>query len=385
MIKIIRTATVPLSLNLLLEGQLHFLSRYYQIRAVSGKDAHLDKVAQREGVPVIPIEMHRSIHIIKDFIALIRLYVLFKKEQPFVVHSITPKAGLLSMVAARLAGVPVRIHTFTGLIFPYKKGMMFYLLKYMDQITCAMATHIIPEGNGVKMQLQQHRITRKQMDVLANGNVNGVNTTFFSPDSVAKQRQDLREEYAVSNSDCVFVFVGRLVADKGIVELVESFLKLTANYPNIQLLLVGPYETNLDPLPEFILQTIENHTKIIQVGFQEDIRPFLKMSDVLMLPSHREGFPNVILQAGAMGLPCIVTDIPGCNEVIQHGENGLIIKLNDKNELYLAMETLYKSSALRNRLGQSARPKVCQKYSNEIVWNAVLEFYKSCINEKEIR
>lgn len=384
MLKIIRTATVPLSLDLLLEGQLKYLSQFHEVVAVSGSDHHLEKVAQREGVRTVPLAMERAINLKKDVIALIRLYFLFKKEKPQIVHSITPKAGLLSMIAARLAGVPIRIHTFTGLIFPYRTGMLHFILKQMDRITCAMATHIIPEGEGVKAQLQINKITNKTLQVLANGNVNGVNTAFFSPDAVLSSREELRELYSYNNTDFVFVFVGRLVVDKGIVELIDAFLNVSKLHSKVHLLLVGPFEPNLDPLPESTIHAIENDSRIIHVGFKEDIRPFLKMSDALILPSYREGFPNVVLQAGAMELPCVVTDIPGCNEVIETNINGLVVPLKDKKGLQLAMENLIKDPVFLDQLGQQARVKICAKYTNAIVWNALLEFYKKCIDEKRI-
>lgn len=382
--KLIRVSTVAVSLDILLRGQLSFLKNYFNVIAISGNDEHLKNVSQREKVKTIAITISRKISIINDIISLIKLYFIFKKEKPQIVHSITPKAGLLSMLAARLVGVPIRIHTFTGLIFPYRTGVMFHLLKLMDRITCRMATHIIPEGEGVKCHLLHYNITKKPIYVLANGNVNGVNPLYFSTESVPEKRQDLREMYSYLNTDIIFVFVGRLVVDKGIVELIDAFLSLTLRYSNIQLLLVGPFESKLDPLPEATLQTMNNHPKIKNVGFQEDIRPFLKMSDALVLPSYREGFPNVLLQAGAMGLPCVVTNISGCNEVIHHKENGLIVKLKDKNDLLLAMEELINNSELRIQLGAQSRPKICKEYTNDIVWNAQLEFYKKCINEKTI-
>ncbi len=172
--KVIRTATVPLSLDLLLKGQLSFLDQYYNIIAVSGEDNHLETVRLREQVQTVSLEMQRKISPLKDIKSLWKLIQLFKKEQPLIVHSITPKAGLLSMLAARITGVPIRIHTFTGLIFPSKKGIMQQVLIWMDKILCASATAIIPEGKGVKDDLLMYKITNKPLNVLANGNVNGI-------------------------------------------------------------------------------------------------------------------------------------------------------------------------------------------------------------------
>ena len=164
-IKIIRTSTVAISLDFLLKGQLGFLSKEYEVVAVSGKDQHLEKVAYREGVRTEPVIMQRSISPIKDLVSLWKLFWLLKKEKPQIVHSITPKAGLLSMIAAKLAGVPVRIHTFTGLIFPTRTGLLQKLLINMDKLLCYCATNIYPEGKGVRSDLIQYKITSKPLKV----------------------------------------------------------------------------------------------------------------------------------------------------------------------------------------------------------------------------
>ena len=177
--KIIRITTVALSLDYLLKGQLAFLNTGLEVVAVSGKDSHLKNVALREGVRVVNISMQRAISPFKDLISLWKLYRLFRKEKPQIVHSMTPKAGLLSMIAARFSGIPIRIHTFTGLIFPSKTGIMQKLLIGTDRLLCTCATHIYPEGEGVKKDLINYKITNKPLKVLANGNVNGIDTSFF--------------------------------------------------------------------------------------------------------------------------------------------------------------------------------------------------------------
>lgn len=212
--KIIRTATVAMSLNILLKGQLRYLNQFFDVLAVSGYDADLETVKNREGVSIVSVVMKRSIAPFQDLISLYRLYKLFKKERPTIVHSITPKAGLLSMVAAKYANVPVRIHTFTGLVFPAKKGLFQKLLILMDKVLCWHATHIIPEGAGVKQDLLDYKITNKPLEVIANGNVNGIDTTFFNSNTISEQQQQsLRNELGIDSSDFVFVFIGRLVTD----------------------------------------------------------------------------------------------------------------------------------------------------------------------------
>lgn len=379
--KIIRTATIALSLDYLLRGQLAFLNKNAAVIAVSGQDNHLDTVRDREQVHTADISMQRSISPLKDLVSLIRLYKLFRREQPDIVHSITPKAGLLSMLAAKMAGVPVRIHTFTGLIFPSKRGIFQKLLISMDRLLCWSATHIIPEGQGVLQDLKAYKITGKPMKVLANGNVNGLDTSFFDQAQIAEtEKNDLRNALGIQPGDFVYIFVGRLVRDKGINELIAAFEEVSVTGKNVKLLLVGPYEEELDPLLPETKQKIEQHPHIITVGFQKDVRPYMAISHVLAFPSYREGFPNVVLQAGAMGLPAIVTDINGCNEIIEEGVNGLLIPTGSAVALASAMLQLCKDDAYYNKLKQETRQLIVSRYRNEEVWGAIQAFYQKLLS-----
>jgi glycosyltransferase involved in cell wall biosynthesis len=379
--KVIRISTVAMSLDFLLKGQLCFLNAAYEVIAVSGDDEHLRTVAEREKVRTVAIHMQRNISPVQDLISLWRLYVVFKKEKPQIVHSITPKAGLLSMIAARLANVPIRIHTFTGLIFPSKKGFLQWLLIFMDRLLCSCATHIYPEGQGVKKDLIQYKITSKPLKVIANGNVNGIDTAYFSKEQVSTREQvTLKKKIGIKETDFVFVFVGRLVGDKGINELVTAFSDFKTQ--NSKLLLVGPLESELDPLQAETLIEIENNPNVISVGFQNDVRPYFAISDCLVFPSYREGFPNVVLQAGAMGLPSIVTDINGSNEIIIDEENGIIIPSKNMKSLHEAMSKMMSEEAFYDKLKQNVRKKIVSLYEQEVVWKAILEEYK--IAEKNV-
>lgn len=379
--KIIRTATIPLSLNVLLKGQLRFLANYHEVIAISSNGDQLDEMREREKVRTIAIAMERGISPIKDLISLFKLYDQFKKEKPDIVHSITPKAGLLTMLAGKMAGVPIRMHTFTGLIFPSKQGLLQKLLIKMDQLLCWAATNIYPEGKGVKEDLINFKITEKPLKVLANGNVNGIDLDFFSKDQISLDKQnEFKAELGLSAHDFVFVFVGRLVGDKGINELVEAFSKL--QYPNAKLLLVGPLETDLDPLKDETINEIDSNENIISVGFQKDVRPYFAISNALVFPSYREGFPNVVMQAGAMGLPSIVSDINGCNEIIVEGQNGTIIPPKNSEALLGAMKNIMDDKEYYQRLKENARPMIQQRYEQEAVWNALLEEYNCLLKEK---
>lgn len=381
--KLIRTSTVAISLDYLLKGQLSYLQNHFEVVAVSGADSHLEEVARREKVRTVNVSMSRRINLFRDLISLWKLYQLFRKEKPAIVHSITPKAGLLSMTAAWLAGVPVRMHTFTGLIFPSKTGLFQRLLITMDRCTCAMATHIVPEGEGVKRDLIRYRVTSKPLKVIGHGNVNGIDTTWFSRSALnATEIQQIRTVWNLQPNDLVFVFIGRLVRDKGINELVLAFGRINERFPQTKLLLVGNEEPELDPLTIETIETIRNHPNIISTGFQSDVRPFLAVSDVLVFPSYREGFPNVPMQAGAMELPCIVTDINGCNEIIANEKNGLIIPPKNEQALADAMIELLENDEKRNLLAQNARPMIVERYDQLTLWELIKEEYEKQLNQK---
>jgi glycosyltransferase involved in cell wall biosynthesis len=393
--KLLRITTVPMSLNFLLKGQMLFMNQHFETLGVSsGPTDELETVAKREGVEVCQVKMSRTIKPIRDLMSLWELYWLFREEKPVIIHSMTPKAGLLSMIAAYLVGVPIRIHTFTGLIFPYKTGLLQKILIAMDKLLCSCATHIYPEGQGVRNDLMNYKITNKPLNIIANGNVNGIDTQFFSPNQISEEEKNtLKSELGFKASDFVFVFVGRLVGDKGINELVKAFsvmseqllsTKLNSRLTthDSRLLLVGPFESELDPLQPETLQEIKDNSNIIAVGFQEDVRPYFAISDALAFPSYREGFPNVVMQAGAMGLPSIVSNINGCNEIIEDGKNGLIIPPKDTAALQQAMLKLINDSALYQHLKTNSRPIITSRYEQQVVWEALLEEYKELLKMK---
>lgn len=374
MAKIIRTATVAITLNDLLKGQLAYLNQYHEIIALSGEDHHLQAVRDREGVRTISVPMQRAIRPINDIISLIQLYRVFKKEKPAIVHSVSPKAGLLSMMAAYFAGVPIRIHMFTGLIFPTKKGLSHFLLLQMDRLLCAFATAIYPEGQGVKADLYRYTVTRKPLSIIANGNITGVDTNYFTIPTDA-EKESIRNSLKIYYSDYVFLYVGRMVGDKGINELISAFTEVSLQYENAKLLIVGYLEAELDPLKTETILAIETNEKIIFVGFQADVRPYYAAADCLVLPSYREGFPNVLLQGGAMGLTSIATDVNGSNEIIQEGITGKIVPVKNVNALVQAMLASIENGKTTAEVQNQIREHICTHYNQDLVWNAVNNEY----------
>lgn len=373
--KIVRITTVPLSLNVLCRGILSGLAKDYDVLAVSSPGNELYEIGKREGVRTAGVPMQRRIAPLSDILALVRLFCLLRREHPDMVHSMTPKAGLLAMVAAWLAGVPVRVHTFTGLVFPSARGLKRRLLMLSDSVTCRCATHIIPEGEGVKRDLQRFGITKKTMRVLGHGNVRGIDLEFYCrTDSVMSAARHVRLSLGISQSAFVFVFVGRLVHDKGIDELAPAFCRVLAAHPETYLLLVGD-EEGLDPLNASTQRLIDQTNHICKSRWQDDVRPWYAAADALVFPSHREGFPNVVIEACAMGLPCIVTDINGSREIIANGKNGVIVPPSDEQMLYEVMANVAQRPAILKVMAAHARQSVASRFEQGYVCQCLKDFY----------
>lgn len=365
--KLIYCSTIPTSLNIFCKGLLSEMSHYYEVVALTSPGEELDEIAEREQVRCVPVMMHREIAPIDDLRSLIRLVQIFRHEKPDAVHSFTPKAGLLCMLAARIARVPIRIHTFTGLVWPTSTGIKRRIIRMTDKLTCACANHIIAEGQGVRNDLQNGGITRKQVEVLGYGNVRGIDLNYWQP--IAKTETKTNTTLSLR-----FIFVGRLVLDKGINELIHAFLRLLAIYPSCTLTLVGWFEDET-PLPSETRHAIDNTPAIRYVGRHDDVRPFYQDADCLVFPSYREGFPNVVLEAGAMGLPAIVTDINGSREIIRQGENGIIIPPRDTEQLFIAMRNMLEHSDERACMAKAARPLIANRFEQKFVRKCQKDYY----------
>ena len=404
--KLIRVTTADISLNSLLKGQLKFLNQYFEVIGVAKDTGVLKEVSEREGIRVVDAPLERPISLVKDIKGLWFLYRLFRKEKPWCVHANTPKGSLLAMIAAWFACVPHRVYTVTGLRYQGAHGLLRMILKTMERLSCLFATNVIPEGQGVLQCLKRDNITKKSLQVIHYGNINGKDTEFFSRDntiqtaslkladkhiflrnlSEKEARSLVRSELGFSNNDFIFVFIGRLVNDKGLGELADALRKLEDEKLEIKLLLIGEIDGEDDALAKDKLNYLMQSKNIKYIGVQSDIRPYLMASDVLVFPSYREGFPNVPLEAGALGLPAIVTNINGSNEIIEDGVNGKIIqapldnngmRVNDiTNELYTMMKWFFHHPEEVKRMGENARPIICERYEQHNVWKAILEYYK---------
>jgi len=374
--KLVRITTVPQSLKTLLKGQLKFMSNNgFDVVGVSSKGQPLIDVNQQEGVDVFIVEMSRKITPLKDLVALWKLYRFFKSFKPLIVHTHTPKAGTIGMIAAKIAGVQIRLHTVAGLPLLEVTGFKRRIFDIVEKLTYACATKVYPNSLGLRRIIEECGFcSYEKLKVIANGSSNGINTEYFDP-KLFSNDSDLKEKIGIRSNNFVFIFVGRLVGDKGINELVNAFDIFQINHQNCNLLLVGDYETHLDPLKQETLRIIETNENIISVGFQSDVRPFFAISDCLVFPSYREGFPNVVMQAGAMGLPCIVTNINGCNEIIHDGLNGYLIPVKNVRAIIDKMCEIFLDKLTYKKLQKNARVMITSRYEQKVVWEAIKNEY----------
>lgn len=376
--KFIILTTIPETFHFF-KGQISFLNNVFDVELVSSPGDKLKIVGKSEHVVVHPLKMERDISFLKDFISLIKLILLFKKLKPEIVHGNTPKGALLSMLASWIARVPIRIYYIHGLRFEGDTGIKRNILLFMERFTCLLATDIFTVSFGVKENILKNKMTKKEVQVVGNGSINGIDANFYCRENVMEG--DLLATYKIPNNTLIFGFVGRLVGDKGINELVSAFKEINKKYTNTKLLLVGWTEDKLDPLQEITKQEIKTNENILAVGAQSDVRPFLKIMNVFVFPSYREGFGVSIMEAAAMNLPVISSNISGCNEIIIDGYNGILIPPKSTEALFNAMESFIKNPGQIEQMNKVSRNYIIKKYNQEQVWKEAIAKYQKILNK----
>jgi glycosyltransferase involved in cell wall biosynthesis len=380
--KLIRITTVPLSLKLLLAGQMKYAkAQGWEVIMVSADGREVDQVIKHEGVRHEVIPFTRKITPLTDLKCIWLLIQLFKREEPDIVHTHTPKAGLLGMIAANLAGVKIRIHTLAGIPAMAAEGKTKSLLESVEKWTYSNATEVWPNSEGLwKFVVKKGLCSEFKLRMIGKGSSNGVDLEKFNRDS-------LKENHLVAatmrimpgEDDFIILCVGRLVRDKGIEELVSAFLN-SKIVNKSKLVLLGAFENELDPLSPETVQTIQDHPRIIQIDWSDHVAHYLALSDVMVHPSHREGFPNVILEAGAMQVPVVCSDIIGNIDIISQQKTGLIFPVKDAAILKEALEFAF---VKRDKMAQYAAnlyELTVQNYDRKFVQNEIFSNYQRLIS-----
>lgn len=373
--KLVIITTVPLTIRAFLMEQLEFLSEQYDIWVISsGEFPDIEKL-KKISVNYINVDMKRRVSPFSDVLSIIRLRKILKDINPDIVHSFTPKAGLIGMIASFFARLQNRVHSFTGLLFPTKKGWRKQIFRLVDILICYCATNPLAEGAGVKRDLLEGNITQKHLEIIGSGNIAGVNVAYFSKQQflIDVGNGTSKSIYNKTTPDeLVFSYAGRFTKDKGLIELLDAFEEMPNN---CRLLLAGAQDERA-PLCSSVISRIKVNPHIINFGWLEDIRGLLYASDVFVLPSYREGFPNTPLQASSMEVPSIVTDINGSNEIIRDSLNGYVVLPQSKNSLLSGMMKAYENKQNLPKLGAQARQVVLQKFDRTKHHQNILSFYK---------
>lgn len=361
-------------------GQLHMLEQTFEVCAISSEPELLKQYGKEEGIRTHHIPMKRPISFFRDVWCLLCFIVFFLRERPFVVHGNTPKGAMLSMTAAWITCRPVRIYMCHGLRYQGADGLLRKLLMLMERLSCACASEVLCVSRGVADTLIADGICPvKKTRVIGYGSASGIDLERFNPEMV--DGTQVRPSLGISDDDFVFCFVGRILKDKGIDELVRAFHLLSAESKRVRLLLIGPSESEQNPVSDETIWLMESNECIHILGAQTDIRPYLKASDALVLPSYREGFGMVLIEAGAMGVPSITTDIIGCNEIIVPGCNGDIVEPRNAEQLYRKMRDWVLCPEMVAVMTENARQMVKERFERHRVWALYLEEYKRLARE----
>jgi glycosyltransferase involved in cell wall biosynthesis len=382
-VTLVHVMTVPSCLGFI-QNQLEFLrARGFALHAITSPGETLTRFAAEQGVAGHAVAMQRRITPCRDLISLWRLYRIFRKIRPQVVHAHTPKGGLLGSLAAWLAGVPARIYTIHGLPMMTATGLKRQLLRWSERISCRCAHRVLCVSQSIREEAVRERLCpAEKIKVLGHGSSSGVDAMDrFNPAQYVSQRQEIRRRHAIPEDALVVGYVGRIVRDKGIVELVHAWQTLRERFADLHLLLVGPFEPQ-DPVPREAEAVLRADPRIHLAGETRQTPPYYTAMDVCVLPTYREGLPNVLLEAAAMCVPIVATRIPGCTDATVEDATGLLVPPRDAAALADALGRLLDSPPLRRRLGQAGRERVLRDFRPQAIRQAVYDQYLELLKGK---
>lgn len=375
--RILIVTAVALTVRAFLMNYLRALSAFADVTVVCSDDDSNLKASLPPGVEYLPLPISRKINPGRDLGALIRLIALIR-QQPFdMVHSVTPKAGLLAQIAAGICRVAVRVHTFTGQVWVTRRGFSRLLLKRLDHVIARCATHVLADsGSQRDFLVHQGVVEATKIQVLGDGSISGVDTDRFRPDPEC--RRHVRERLGYTDSDVVALFLGRLNPDKGVLDLAQAFVRVSVEQPNLALLLVGPDEAGM---ATEIAKISEQNSRLLVLGHTPRPEAFMAAADVFCLPSYREGFGSVVIEAAACGLPALASGIYGLTDAVEDGVSGVLHPPGDVDAIAAALARFAGDRIWRNQLGRQARERVGSKFSAERVVRAQQEFVRGLFRE----
>jgi glycosyltransferase involved in cell wall biosynthesis len=370
-VRLVYITTVAYSARFL-KGQLSYMRRrgfdVIFVSAPSDLRFGLDELhllRERDQITTLAIPLEREISLVKDLVSLVRLYRVFRRLRPAIVNAGTPKAGLLGMLAALAAGVPVRIYSLHGLRLETSRGLKRLILAVAERCTSALAHRVICVSQSLRRLYVALGLTSEdKICVLGNGSVNGVDVETFTPNS---QAQALRADLKIPDDAPVIGFVGRFTRDKGVPELLDAFDQVLAAVPSAWLLMLGDFEKG-DPIPESYVKRLRSHPRVCMTGNVSEPRLYYPIMDVFALPSYREGFPTVLLEAAAAQVPTVAFKSTGCVDAISDGVTGTLVPLGDAGLLARALQRYLSDDVLKREHGRSGRERILRHFRSEMIW-----------------
>lgn len=383
--KLIRVTTSPLALKYLLTGQMNFMKNHgFEVVMISADGPERDSIIKEEDCRHIIVPFTRKITPFRDLLCLIKLINILRKEKADIIHSHTPKAGLIAMMAGKFCGIKIRIHTVAGLPLMVEKGIKFRILKLVEKLTYRCATHVWPNSQSLLKYITKEKLTsEKKLSVILQGTTNGIDLLKFNPEKLRQERlKEIKESMDYSDEFTYLLFVGRVVYDKGIPELISVFERLRKRNSRLKLIIIGRYEKELDPLPPFTLDEMENNQNIKHIVWTDDVEYYMNIVSLFVFPSHREGFPNVLLQAGAMGLPIVCSNIPGNIDLVKHHKTGFLFECENENSMMKSLEDAINNPQKANEYAARLKEQICNFYDRRYIQQAILEKYYQLMKER---
>lgn len=382
MIKLVRITTVPISLRLLLTDQMRYMKdKGFDVTMISADGPNTSSLVENEKCPHIIIPFTRQITPIKDLICIFKLLRILSYIKPDIVHTHTPKAGLIGMLASKILRVPLRIHTVAGLPFMTASKPKKLLLVLIEKLTYWASHYVLPNSYSMQDAIKTHKLVKNnKLDIIGEGSSNGIDLVRYNTENLSPLIMNQIKATIVYDKDCIYLIaVGRVVKDKGIIELIDSFNILNKAFKNLKLIILGPIENERDDelLPDHIMASLQKGENIIHINWTENVEYFMALSDVLVHASYREGLPNVLLQAGAMGCPIVCSDIPGNIDIVKHKKTGLLFKVGDTKAIVRNLTFALNNKRELANYAEALTAEIKIKFSRESVHNKIYHFYKS--------
>ena len=374
-----------MALKVSTRGQPKYMSEHgFDVTMISSAGWELPGVIALEGCPHIEINLTRKLSPLSDIRSIYKLYRIFKKMRPHIIHTENLKANLAGPIAGYFAGVPVRIQTMAGLVSPTKKGLKGWLIRQAEILSFKFATDVWPNSHkSMEYMINTKMVSASKTKVIGRGSTNGIDLERFNAVVIKKERlEEIKRTIDYTEGDQVLIFAGRMVKDKGVEELVAAFVRLQHEFPKLKLVLLGPQEADLDPLKAATINTIKDHDRIIHIDWTDEVEYYLTVATLFVFPSYREGFPNVIMQAGAMKCPVVCSDIVGNNEIVSHQVNGILHRSQDENSLYEAVRFALNNKDFMDQMAIKLHSDMVNYYSRYTIYELYIKEYKELVQKR---